>query len=209
MEDVLLEHVACKEDARVLETKQEGNMSSKLFQRGNIRLVLVTGSNKQEFVRVHGELCQDMESRHNMYGEWATVDESPDASTYNCESYLIYFHDEAVGVVSLTINRPHRYADVTLGILPDYQGRGIAVYAGAIMLNYVFDVLCFNRVNSACFGYNEASLKIQSLALRQEGVRRKFLFHRGRFWDHYLFGLLKMEYLELKEKYPRFLKYTN
>lgn len=85
-----------------------------------------------------------------------------------------------------------------------YWGQGFGEDAKMALLNYAFNTLNLNRVNSDVFEFNERSLKYSlRCGYKVEGRRREALFREGRFWDKIELGVLRTEWLPIWDKYQR------
>lgn len=86
----------------------------------------------------------------------------------------------------------------SIGYLLDaaYQGRGIATLAVRAFLGYWFRELGMNRVELTCATNNVASMRVAERAgFVREGWLRQAEWLGASFVDHYVYGLLRSEYL--------------
>lgn len=92
----------------------------------------------------------------------------------------------------------HRFADIGIDILPEYQGKGYGSEAIGWILEWAFMTAGLHRVGIRCFAWNEGARRLYArLGFREEGVVRETLFYQGRWWDDVGFGMLEGEWREL------------
>jgi RimJ/RimL family protein N-acetyltransferase len=103
-----------------------------------------------------------------------------------------------IGTMQLknTENLPSRSA--TFGIMigdPAYLDRGYGTEASTLLLDYVFAVLGYHKINLDLFEYNARALAMyEKLGFVLEGRRRENHWSRGRFWDDILMGVTAEEW---------------
>ena len=107
--------------------------------------------------------------------------------------------DGAVGIATLAgIDWKNRRADHGIKLLDKAQGKGIGTDALMALMRYVFDELQFNRLDGSWFSDNIASKTMyMKCAWKEEGIRREYIFKRGKWRDLVLTGVLKSDYLAL------------
>ena len=123
-------------------------------------------------------------------GEFDTMD----------RSLLLVIETEGtlIGTMQLknTENLPSRSA--TFGIMigdPAYLDRGYGTEASTLLLDYVFAVLGYHKINLDLFEYNARALAMyEKLGFVLEGRRRENHWSRGRFWDDILMGVTAEEW---------------
>lgn len=102
-----------------------------------------------------------------------------------------------VGLIGLlSIDPGNRKAEyyVTLGER-EYLGKGVALKASLLLLEYAFYELALNRV----YLYTEtdnltATRSYESIGFRREGLLKNDLFSKGRFVDRYVYGITKRDF---------------
>jgi RimJ/RimL family protein N-acetyltransferase len=114
--------------------------------------------------------------------------------------------DIGIGITSLMQidwrNR-HAWHGIMIGD-KEYHGKGFAYDAIFTTMRYAFDELQLARLDGGMIEYNKASLRLYSkLGWEQEGIRRKWIYRRGRFWDQVLTGITVDDYrnLDLRTQY--------
>lgn len=79
--------------------------------------------------------------------------------------------------------------------------RGFGVEAGKLISYYGVDVLGLRRIEAKVYEYNRLSANsLRRNGFQQEGVLRKAGYQDGRFWDVFVFGILKDEIDEVRRK---------
>ncbi|KAF4553726.1 Hypothetical protein D9617_6g094580 [Elsinoe fawcettii] len=132
----------------------------------------------------------------------------PSSSTANASGESSDSKDESkptpIGCIHLGSLRDdmahHRYTDIGIDILPEWQGKGYGSEAIAWALDWAFDRLNMHKVQIRAFGWNEGALKLyQRIGFTQEGRWREHLWHEGRYWDDIQFGMLAREWQDIKK----------
>src|SRR5256886_8860935 len=79
--------------------------------------------------------------------------------------------------------------------------RGFGVEAGKLISYYRVDVLGLRRIEAKVYEYNALSANsLRRNGFHQEGVLRKAGYQDGRYWDVFVFGILKDEIDEQRKK---------
>ncbi|MBU5483580.1 GNAT family N-acetyltransferase [Clostridium sp. MSJ-11] len=77
----------------------------------------------------------------------------------------------------------------------EYWGKGYMEEALRAIIDYGFEKLNLNRIEAYVAKDNEKSLKlIYKLGFKKEGLLRGKGFYKGRFWDEFIFALIKDEW---------------
>jgi RimJ/RimL family protein N-acetyltransferase len=83
----------------------------------------------------------------------------------------------------------------------EYWSKGYGTDAAKLIIRYGFEQLNLYRINSGALGFNERSIKMhRKIGFVEEGRQRQAIFKNGAFHDHVLFGVLRSEWLKLKDK---------
>lgn len=78
---------------------------------------------------------------------------------------------------------------------PDYHGRGYAPRGAALVVDFAFEELNLNRVQTGVYEPNCASQRVmEKLGFEREGIARQAIFVDGEFVDSYQYGLLREEW---------------
>lgn len=105
-----------------------------------------------------------------------------------------------IGLIGLySFNWRHRRAVwKSLRILPEYQGKGIALDASRMLLNYGFNTLNLHKITSDSFEDNAAILKLlHKLGFQQEGVLVEHYFHQGQYKNALIHSILRDDFNDL------------
>src|SRR6267378_6022354 len=79
--------------------------------------------------------------------------------------------------------------------------RGFGVEAGKLISYYGVDVLGLRRIEAKVYEYNRLSANsLRRNGFRQEGILRQAGYQDGRYWDVFVFGILKDEIDEQRKK---------
>ena len=123
------------------------------------------------------------------------VAKSPDEKVFVIETV-----DGPIGSISLDIlRRDHR---ATLAIMIGdraYWGKGLGREAIETMLRYAFVRQKLQRVELSVYSYNERARALyRKLGFRLEGLKRKAVYYKGRYYDELIMGILKEDWLTKK-----------
>ncbi len=84
---------------------------------------------------------------------------------------------------------------------PEDRGKGYMSEALNLFVSYMFEIRPINRFLLRIFPENEPSKKLaEKCGFKYEGTLRQAMFHKGKFMDISLFGLIREDW----EKLPRF-----
>ncbi len=111
--------------------------------------------------------------------------------------------DGPVGIATLTgIDWKNRRASHGIKLSgKERRSRGIGTDAVMAVMRYAFDELGLNRLDGSWFDDNEASKSLYTkCGWHVEGVRRQYVFKRGKFRDLSVVGILASEYYELIQR---------
>lgn len=93
----------------------------------------------------------------------------------------------------------HRFGEIGVMILPEHQGQGFGTEAISWLLDWAFDTAGYHRIGLKSFGWNHGARRLyERIGFRHEGTSKEMMFHQGRFWDDYQFGMLDREWKEIK-----------
>lgn len=101
------------------------------------------------------------------------------------------------GIGAVPFDDVHRFsAEVGFWLGKPFWNLGIATKALDVFCKYLFDSYNFNRLTANVFEGNEASRKVlEKNGFVLEGRQRKSVFKENKFIDHYIYGLLKEEFI--------------
>ncbi|HEY4496741.1 MAG TPA: GNAT family protein [Candidatus Paceibacterota bacterium] len=84
----------------------------------------------------------------------------------------------------------------------DYWGKGYGTDAKMTLLNYAFNGLNLYKICSSVISFNKRSLKYNLRCGYQiEGIRKRNIFKRGRYWDVVMLAVFKKDWLPLWKMY--------
>ena len=104
-----------------------------------------------------------------------------------------------IGLIGLyDFNQRHRRATwKSLRIIPEYQGKGIAMEASLMLLDYGFNTLNLHKITSDSFEENSSILKLlEKLGFKREGVLIEHYFHQGKYKNAVIHSVLREEFNE-------------
>lgn len=86
----------------------------------------------------------------------------------------------------------------------EFWGKGYGTDAKMLLLDFAFNTLGLEKVNSEAYEFNERS-KNYSLKCGYviEGKKRSQVFRHGRRWDVIILGVLREEWLSIWEEYQK------
>jgi RimJ/RimL family protein N-acetyltransferase len=111
--------------------------------------------------------------------------------------------DKKIGEVELDgFNAVCAHAWLGIGIGErDYWGKGYGSEAVGLVLDFAFLWLNLHRVSLSVNEYNPRALRAyEKIGFKMEGTQRKALFRDGRRWDMIYMGILKDEWISLKQR---------
>lgn len=126
-----------------------------------------------------------------MFESWSKNDSSSGAG------YAITNHDgDLVGHVALWgVTPPVMIANVAIIIGTEHQGNGYGRDALVVALRYAFQELGVRKVELQVWEFNTRARGLySSLGFVEEGIRRDAAYHRSRYYDVVLMGMLRDEY---------------
>lgn len=93
------------------------------------------------------------------------------------------------------LNRRYQSAEFgNLVVLPDFQGKGVAKHACALMLRFLFDQVNLQRAYLEVVTHNEKAINLyRRLGFVEEGIMRRSAYSFGEFQDVMIMSMLKEE----------------
>lgn len=86
----------------------------------------------------------------------------------------------------------------------EYWGKGYGTDAKMTLLNYAFNTLNLHKICSGVIAFNGRSLQYSlHCGYKIEGRSRKQVFKKGKYWDMFLLGLFKSEWLPVWKRYQK------
>ncbi|QAA31853.1 GNAT family N-acetyltransferase [Clostridium manihotivorum] len=81
-----------------------------------------------------------------------------------------------------------------------YRNRGLGKQAIKLLLEFGFSELNFHRIQLNVLGYNTSAIKLyEAVGFKREGEYREFILRDYKRYSMYLYGLLRDEWINLKE----------
>src|SRR5262249_36130569 len=108
----------------------------------------------------------------------------------------------ATGLHEIDLYNRHACFGISIGE-KDEWGKGYGTEATEIMTRYAFETLNFNRLWLRVYEFNERGIRSYGrVGFKKEGVMRQDVFREGRYWDTWIMGMLRQEWLAKKNS-PR------
>lgn len=110
--------------------------------------------------------------------------------------------NELIGIVGLKdINILNQTAEFYVKIDPSTQGKGYGTEATTLMLQYGFDELNLNRIQTQDMEENIGGWRADEKAgFKLEGTLRQAIQRFGRYHNVRVYSILRSEYIELQSK---------
>lgn len=110
----------------------------------------------------------------------------------------------AIGCMHLSEIDPHmaahRFSEVGIDILPEYQGKGYGTEAINWLVEWGFQAAALHRMCIRAFEYNYGARKLyERLGFQHEGTAREEIWSQGRFWDSYQYAMLEQDWRSIQE----------
>jgi RimJ/RimL family protein N-acetyltransferase len=105
---------------------------------------------------------------------------------------------EIVGSISTSsCDRRNGTFSYGLGVLAAHRGKGYGSEAVALLLNYLFRELRYQKAVAHVYSFNEPSIRLhERLGFVREGQLRRMIYTNGRYFDDILFGMTAEEFAE-------------
>lgn len=199
----MVEEQKCKED------KEEKNDVFPFIEGKTIDLV--AGNSK--WTNLFCSWINNPKVRHYSRNMWPQTLEdvkkrfepSPDRRIRDKVNFMIYHKQEKrpIGVVGLDeINWVSRNANLFALIgEPEHWGKGIAVEACALVIQYGFTELNLNKIEAGIFSPNKRSLRAaEKLGFKKEAIIKEEIFVDGKYHDNHRFSLFNRDWLQLENE---------
>lgn len=115
----------------------------------------------------------------------------------NERRFVVTHEDELVGIVELMYMNPiHRNVEFQIIIDPAFQGRGFAVPATRLALDYAFRVLNMHKVYLFVDTTNKAAIHIyKKIGFVMESTLKESFFVEGNYHDAFIMSMFQRDYL--------------
>jgi ribosomal-protein-alanine N-acetyltransferase len=86
-------------------------------------------------------------------------------------------------------------AEIGYDLSPGFWGQGYMTEALRVVISNGFERMRLNRIEALVYIKNDRSIQLlQRLGFKQEGILRDYFYVDGKFYDHYIFALLRREW---------------
>lgn len=179
------------------------------------RLVKLAEENPETFAKAFNEWFRDTEMSRLLDSdpprlwsevklkEWMEKDlAEPDSNEYFF-SIRTLEEQHLIGFIGL-FSRDWHHGDAWVGIGigdREYWGRGYGTDAMQVIQRYAFETLNLRRLTLVVFEYNQRAIRsYQKAGFVVEGVARQSMLREGRRWDWIYMGILKEDWLKLRNE---------
>jgi len=105
--------------------------------------------------------------------------------------------NKLVGEIGLYNNFKDKNCEISYWIGKEYRGKGICSESISLILNFAFNELKMNKIIARTIEYNIISKKLlEKHGFKLEGVLTKNRYYKGNFYDEFIYGLLKKDFLK-------------
>ena len=88
----------------------------------------------------------------------------------------------------------HRQASMGCGVAREFQGKGYALEASGVLLQYAFEQLNVHRVYAETISENRAAIFLcRQLGMEKEAHFRQHRYFKQRWWDTVVYALTKSD----------------
>ena len=111
--------------------------------------------------------------------------------------WVIEVDGRAAGWITLVVgNWDHGLCETGFALSTAFHGQGVMTQALTLLLPELFLRSTIERVEARCAVQNHASRRVlEKVGFQEEGVLRGYFLLRGERVDHYLYALLRDDYL--------------
>ena len=111
--------------------------------------------------------------------------------------WMIEQGSSPIGWITLVVgNWEHGLAELGYALAPEAQGRGLMRQALTLLMPDLLIRSPLERIEARCAVDNVASARVlEAIGFVREGVLREYFRLHGRRVDHYLYGLLRSDYI--------------
>lgn len=120
----------------------------------------------------------------------------PDGKAYNRWVIVQKFDDQPIGTCGYhKWDKRYFRAEIGYDLNPACWGQGYMFESLGAAITNGFEQMGLNRIDALVYVENERSIKLlQRLGFKQEGILRDYFYSDGKFYDHFLFALLRREW---------------
>ncbi|MDQ3705040.1 MAG: GNAT family N-acetyltransferase [Chloroflexota bacterium] len=92
-------------------------------------------------------------------------------------------------------SRMNHRAEIGYALNRNYWGQGLATEAVSGVLGFAFGEMGLNRVQAIVLPDNIGSMRVlEKAGMRREGLLRGYQFVLGKYWDVYMYGVLRSDW---------------
>jgi ribosomal-protein-alanine N-acetyltransferase len=92
-------------------------------------------------------------------------------------------------------DKRHHRAEIGYDLSPGFWGQGYMTEALRAIISNGFGHMDLNRIEALVYVENERSIRLlESLGFKREAILRDYFCLNGKFYDHYLYSLLRREW---------------
>lgn len=100
-----------------------------------------------------------------------------------------------LGLLGLKLHPKIKQGEIWYKLHPDHWGKGYGQESVRALLQFGFQSLDLHRIEAGTALENVASWKVMEKAgMNREATRKKALFIRGTWYDHYQYGILQEDF---------------
>jgi len=112
-----------------------------------------------------------------------------------------------IGFILLSnIQWEHRNSEVGVAICEKkYRNLFFGVDTFITFFDYIFNTLNLHKIYGIIVEYNDVHIRLAERGgLKREGVLREHYFRDGKYYNGYFYGMVKKDYLEVKEEIDKY-----
>jgi UDP-4-amino-4,6-dideoxy-N-acetyl-beta-L-altrosamine N-acetyltransferase len=120
----------------------------------------------------------------------------------DCDFQIFSFENHDIGIVSFSnIDLHHRRCNWGFYIGEDHTPKGMGTLMAYCGLEYAFDKYQLNKIIGEVLDFNKSSIAFhKQLCFKEEGVLKAYILRHETYYDVNLFGLLKRDWDNVKDK---------
>jgi len=120
----------------------------------------------------------------------------PEKKSRNRWGIVLKSNDQIIGTCGFhKWNKRDLRAEIGYDLNPDFWGKGIMTEALRAAIQNGWDGMGLNRIEAIVYPENQRSMHLlHKLGFQTEGLFRDYHHLNGRFYDHYILSLLKMDW---------------
>ena len=129
---------------------------------------------------------------------WINSFSSPEKQANPQFSVFLKETGELIGGVGLSVTMAHKRAEIGYWCAMKYWGMGITTEAASRVVQYAFQELHVERIQSICMALNPASARVmQKIGMQFECTARNEYFKNGAFHDFHHYAILREDWEKL------------